>query len=128
MCIIGPSQGETKLHLYLLNLLVFGVLAPEFNTPETSFILKAKVREKSGGVESGWEVLAFTRGCDWSNFSWDLATTIAMDTTTPCAVSDVNVCLAHSHGARVVMLSDEEVDFTNSTERSGRFHIVTFSP
>lgn len=79
---------------------------------------KAKIKEKAGGVEYGWEVLAFSRTCDWSNFSWDLTTTVAMDMRSPCTVGEENVCLAHSHGARVVWLSDEEVEFTNATARA----------
>jgi len=69
-------------------------------------------------VEQGWEVLAFSRVCDWSNFSWDITTTVAMDVNSPCDISDANVCLAHSHGARVVLLSDAEVDFTDDKARA----------
>ena len=83
---------------------------------------KAKVQEgPATGVEAGgWEVFAFTRSTgNWSAFDWDITTTVAMDGHVDMQVpSPSMICLAHGHGARVVLMSGETTNFTNATARS----------
>ena len=62
------------------------------------------------------EVLAFARGDNFTSYDMSVTTTIA---TTLAVPSVRSVCFAHSHGVRVVMLSGEEVDFTNASARAG---------
>ena len=64
---------------------------------------------------SGREVLAFARSANYTGFDMSLVTTIAATEGPPPAEA---VCFAHAHGARVVVLSDAEVDFGNSSARA----------
>lgn len=51
-----------------------------------------------------WEVFAFVLDNNWTALDWSCVTTVAWFGAADPAVSDV--CLAHSHGARVVIHSD----------------------
>ena len=68
-------------------------------------------------VRTGWEVFTFTKSTNWSGalYNWSAITTIAYaGYATPSAES---VCLAHSHGVRVVLSTGAETNFTNATAR-----------
>ncbi len=69
-----------------------------------------------GGGGNVPEVLAFARGDNFTRYDMSVTTTIA---TTLAAPSAEAVCFAHSHGVRIVMLSDDEVDFNNASARAG---------
>jgi hypothetical protein len=67
--------------------------------------------------QGGWELFAFSKpgeGGNWSDFAWDNLTTVAVASRLPTAAE---VCLAHSHSARVVILSGATPppDATNRT-------------
>ena len=81
---------------------------------------KAKVRYAPGGgvLSGGPEVFAFTRSLtNWTAFDWTITTTVAVDAGDMAQPSPAMICLAHSHGARVVVLSGAMPDFKNTTTR-----------
>ena len=75
--------------------------------------------------QTGWEVFGFSRTSNWTSalYNWTMITTIAATV----APTEEAVCLAHSHGVRVVSLVDENMNFTNATARRERIdgHVVT---
>lgn len=69
--------------------------------------------------DSDWEVFAFVLQNNWTSLDWSVVTTVAWFGGGDPAAQDI--CLAHSHGARVVLHSDLSAisgSISNATARA----------